>query len=57
MTRTRMDVLCYMAVASDLFNTACENYSEADEVEDVKARLHLAQVAINQILERIGERP
>ena len=53
----RMDVLCYMAVASDLFNTACENYSEAEEVEDVKARLHLAQVAINQILERIGERP
>lgn len=53
MTRPRMDVLCYMAVASDLFNTACENYSEGDEVEDVKARLHLTQAAITHILERM----
>ena len=51
-----MDVLCYMAVASDLFNTACENYSEGDEVEDVKAHLHLAQEAINQTLERLETR-
>lgn len=51
-----MDVLCYMAVASDLFNTACENYSEGEEVEDVKARLHLTQVAITQILELIQEK-
>ena len=49
----RMDVLCYMAVASDLFNRACEDYSENEETESVRARLELHRHAIDTILERI----
>ena len=49
----RMDVLCYMAIASELFEQACETYSEGEDPESVRARLELHRHAIDTILERI----
>ena len=49
----RMDVLCYMEAASELFDRACEDFSEGAEIEDVRARLELHRHAIDTILERI----
>ena len=49
----RMDVLCYMAVASDLFERACADFSEGEDPESVRALLELHRHAIDTILERI----
>lgn len=55
MTKPDMRVLCYMAVASELFGTACDNYSEGEEIEDVIARLETTANTIDTILRTIKE--
>lgn len=50
-----MRVLCYMAVAAELFNTACDNYSEGEEIEDVIARLETTANTIDTILQTIQD--
>lgn len=55
LSKPDMRVLCYMAIASELFNTACDNYSEGEEIEDVIARLETSANTIDTILQTIKE--
>src|SRR5699024_7658529 len=52
-TTPRMDVLGLMAAAEPLWQTACEDYSEGESVEIIRAQLELHQHAVELILERI----
>ena len=53
MTAPRMEVLAYLAIASELFTTGSGDYSEGESVEGVKARLHLARTAIDEAVRRL----
>ena len=53
MTDPRMEVLAYLAIASELFTTGSEDYSEGENIEGVKARLHLARRAIDEAMWRL----
>lgn len=55
MTKPDMRTLCYMAIAAELFNTACDNYGEGEEIEDVIARLETTANTIDTILQTIKE--
>lgn len=50
-----MRTLCYMAIAAELFNTACDNYGEGEEIEAVLARLETTGNTIDIILQCIEE--
>ena len=53
MTTPRMDVLGLMAAAETLWQTACQEYSEGESVEIIRAQLVLHRHAIDLILERL----
>lgn len=53
MSNARMEVLAYLAIASELFTTGSEDYSEGEGVEGVKARLNLARAAIDEAVWRL----
>lgn len=53
MTDTRMDVLGLMAATGPLWQTACDDYSEGEEVTTIRAQLELHRHAIDLILERM----
>lgn len=55
MNKPDMRTLCYMAIAAELFNTACDDYSEGEEIEDVIARLETTANTIDTILQTIQE--
>lgn len=53
MTGPRMDVLGLMAAAGPLWRTACDDYSEGEEVAIIRAQLELHRHAVGLILERL----
>ena len=53
MTDTRMEVLGLMAAAEPLWQTACEDYSEGETVQMIRAHLLLHRHAVDLILERL----
>ena len=56
MTSPRMDVLGLMAAAEPLWRTACDDYSEGEAVEIIRAQLELHRHAVDLILQRMETR-
>lgn len=53
MTGPRTDILGLMAAAEPLWRTACDDYSEGEEVAIIRAQLELHRRAVDLILERL----
>ncbi len=50
-----MRVLCLMAVAADLWDTACDDYSECEDQALILARLEMHAHALNLITDTISK--